>query len=63
MNPSVVTKDLLEGVSYPIAGLDRRHPCLPVERVGVKNRVDAEEDGRRIAVGRKQRYLRFLIMF
>jgi hypothetical protein len=49
MNPSVVKKDQLEGFSYPIQHLDRRHPCLQIESVGVSERVHAEEDGRRIS--------------
>jgi len=53
MNPSVVTKDQLEGVSYPITDLDRRHSCLQIERDGVKDRVDVEEDGRRMSRRKK----------
>jgi len=43
MNPSAVTKDQLEGVSYPIADLDRRHPCLEIGRRGVVVSLDARE--------------------
>jgi len=53
MNPSVVKKDQLDGVSHPIPDLDRRHPCLQIERGGVKDRVDAEEDGRRMSRRKK----------
>lgn len=60
MNPNVVKKDQLEGVSYPIPDLDRRHPCLQIERGGVKDRVDAEEDGRRMSRRKKAKVFAFL---
>jgi hypothetical protein len=60
MNPSVVKKDQLEGVSYPIPDLDRRHPCSQIERVGVRDRVDAEEDGRRMSRRKKAKVFTFL---
>jgi len=60
MNPSVVKKDQFEGVSYPIADLDRWHPCLPMERGGVRDRVDAEEDGRRMSRRKKAKVFTFL---
>jgi hypothetical protein len=59
MNPSVVKKDQLEGVSHPIPDLDRRHPCLQIERGGVKDRVDAE-DGRRMSRRKKAKVFTFL---
>jgi len=60
MNPSVVKKDQLEVVSYPIPDLDRRHPCLQIEGVGVRSRVDAEEDGRRMSRRKKAKVFTFL---
>jgi hypothetical protein len=60
MNPSVVKKDQLEGVSHPIPDLDRRRPCLPIVRGGVKDRVDAEEDGRRMSRRKKAKVFTFL---
>jgi len=60
MNPSVVTKDQLEGVSYPIAAFDCRHPCLPVERGGGKDGVDAEESGTRMSRKKKTKVFTFL---
>jgi hypothetical protein len=53
MNLSVVKKDQFEGVSYPIPDLERRHPCLPIETGGVRYRVDAEVEGRRMSRRRK----------
>ena len=53
MNPSVVKKDKLEGVSYLIPDLERWHPCLPFERGGVRHRVDAGQDGRRMSRRKK----------
>lgn len=60
MNPSVVKKDQLEGVSYPIPDLDRRNPCLLIERGGVRERVDAEEDCRRMSRRKKGKVFTFL---
>jgi hypothetical protein len=60
MNPSVLKKDQLEGVSYPIPDLDRRHPCLQIERGGVKDRVDIGEDGRRMSRRKKAKVFTFL---
>jgi hypothetical protein len=60
MNPRVVKKDEIEGVSYPMPVLDRRHPCLPIERGGVRDRVDCEEHGRRMSRRKKAKVFNFL---
>jgi hypothetical protein len=60
MNPSVVKKDKIEGVSYPTPVLDRRHPCLPIERGGVRDKVDTEEEGRRMSRRKKAKVFNFL---
>ena len=49
MKPSVVKKDKLEGVSYLIPDLERRHPCLPIDR-----------DGRRVSRSKKPKVFTFL---
>jgi hypothetical protein len=48
VNPSVTKKDKIEGVLYPLPVLDRRHPCLPIEKRGVRDRLDLKEDGRKM---------------
>jgi hypothetical protein len=60
MNLTVVKKDQLEGVLYPIPDLNRRHPCLLIERGGVRDRVDAEEDGRRMSRRKKAKVFTLL---
>lgn len=59
-NSSVVKKDQLEGVSYPFPDLDRSHPCLLIERGGVRDRVDIEEYGRRMSRRKKAKVFTFL---
>ena len=60
MNPSAVKKDQLEGVSCSLLDLDRRHPCLLIERGGVRDRVDVEEDGRTMSRRKKAKVFTFL---
>jgi hypothetical protein len=60
MNSSVLKKDKIEGVSYPVPVLDRRHPCLPIEKGGVRDRVDPEEDGKRMSRRKKAKVFSLL---
>ena len=43
-----------------LLNLDRRHPCLLIERGGVRDRVDVEEDGGRMSRRKKAKVFIYL---